>query len=183
MTTATRTTALVAAALTFSIVSGCSPDQSGSSAAPDSEVEHIDGLPVSRVSAIYKFDPESPQELADFSDEIFIGTVARKVETKYLDDDGLDPLTVYEVEVDQSLDGKTPGTTLVGFGGGVTKDGTELMLPEGDNLLNSDQQYLFAGRRMSDGTLDLVPKFGTEELADASATRAAAGRYLQVGER
>jgi len=172
------------ATLAAGVLAACGTGDTNRSADPaDTETEYIDGLPVSRSSAIFKFDLNNPEELAKFSDEIFTGTVVRKVKTEYLDEDGLDPLTVYEVQVDDNLDGTTPRTTMVGFGGGVTQNGKELLLPEGDDLLKPNRQYLFAGKRMSDGALDLVPIVGTDELDTATEEKVAERKYRAVGNR
>lgn len=104
----------------------------------------------------FVINPENPKELVGFSHNVFIGKVISKDGTKNLD--GL-PETQFNVEVIQNIKGDLKGTIKVNQQGGYMKE--ELILLQGDKLLEEDKEYLFVTRYLEEEDwYTLIPQYG-----------------------
>ena len=97
-------------------------------------------------SAPWEFGDE--RKLAFVSTNIFIGRVVEQVGGQDIPSDGGEswPRTQFSVQVLQNIKGQLAGTVIVDQDGGYyrTAQGVELILIDGDPLLEPGQTYLFA---------------------------------------
>lgn len=102
-------------------------------------------------------DTSDQKKLAGISENIFVGKVVEQKGNKRLSEV---PETQYTVEVVDNLKGKLNGIITVNQQGGYN-DKKELVLIEGDNLLEPNQTYLFSTRYLpSENWHTVIPVHG-----------------------
>lgn len=115
-----------------------------------------------RGSASFIADLNDDRRLAGVVDNIFVGRVVSQVGTKALN---TFPETQFKVEVLENVKGNLAGIVVVNQQGGFLSN--ELVLMEGDKLLEVGKTYLFATKPLaSEGWHTLVPKYGDIPLAN-----------------
>lgn len=98
-----------------------------------------------RISAQWVDDFSDARKVAGYSTNVFVGKVTRLVRTERAPS----PISLFEVEVEDTLKGKPLQTVIVRQEGGViTEDGKQVtyLLEEDTELLAIGQTYIFAGR-------------------------------------
>ncbi|WP_404459030.1 hypothetical protein [Oceanobacillus kapialis] len=86
----------------------------------------------------YIIDILNPEAVVDFADNVFIGTVEVQVDTIQNDY----PETQFEVKVLENIKGNLDESEVINQLGGY--EGNDLLLIEGDELLETNKTYLFA---------------------------------------
>ncbi|MFI7536485.1 hypothetical protein [Streptosporangium sp. NPDC049376] len=119
---------------------------------------------VSHVHSQRAFDYSDERKLAGWADNVFIGRVTAKTgQTTYGTTDI--PVTLWSVDVSESLKGTFTGTVTVAQRGGYNSLTNTLKVFEEDTLLSAGQEYLFATRVNSAGLNVLTPKYGDVPLS------------------
>jgi hypothetical protein len=139
------------------------------------DADHPD--PEARVvyrEASWVIDPTDKVQLAQWAEEIFIGTVVEKTRTDG-SVDGL-PSTEYRVRVDEVVEGDPPAVVTIAQEGGYTDEGDRLLLIEGDELFHPGESRLFAAT-VVDGVRSVFPVYGSDELTTASEEARAAEAF------
>lgn len=129
--------------------------------------EDYKNLPVSYSSASYAYDTSTPEKAIGVADYAFIAKVNGVIRTEYRHPltvyrDGeekivYDPYTVYSVEVIENIKGevvKTNNLEVVQYGG-ITNDGSQIVLMEGMELLEVGEYYILLPYTASDGRLGI----------------------------
>lgn len=150
-------------------------------APPDS-----DALPARNVPTGFAFDIGGPEAVAGEAKAIFTGEVLSGGVPSG-NSGGAIPLTDFEGSVDRVILGEAPGLTVVTQQGGLSADGAELVLFEGDALLAPGGRYLFVDLNGVDGSRLLLPIVGDRvitspaEEAELAATYEAAAEAVSQG--
>lgn len=122
--------------LTLFALSGC-----GSTPISDA----TSAMETRKISAQWVDDFSDARKVAGYSTNVFVGKVTRLLKTEQAPG----PISLFEVEVEDTLKGKPLKTVIVRQEGGViTEDGKQVMylLEEDTELLAIGQTYIFAGR-------------------------------------
>ncbi|SEN29282.1 hypothetical protein [Lihuaxuella thermophila] len=102
-------------------------------------------------------DLSDQRKLAGLSHHIFVGKVISQAGTKSL---GSLPETQFKVQVLQNIKGNLSGTIVVNQQGGYAP-GSQLVLVEGDPLLQPGKTYLFATRYLKqENWHTVIPNYG-----------------------
>lgn len=129
----------------------------------------------------FAFPVQDQPTLAGFSDAVFVAEVQKKVGQKPLTE-GV-PAGQFRVRVIETLKGEVPATVTVTQEGGV-EDSGDMLLVEGDPILQEGDTYLFAGRfDTRSGALVVVPRYGDIPLDTSSAaveTRVQSAQHPKV---
>lgn len=129
--------------------------------------EDYKNLPISYSAASYAYDTSTPEKAMGIADYAFIAkingvlrTEYRHPSTVYRNGEGqvvYDPYTVYSVEVIDNIKGeviKTKNLEVVQHGG-ITSDGSQIVLMEGMELLKVGEYYILLPYTASDGRLGI----------------------------
>ena len=124
---------------------------------PSNIHEIIPGEPnVETISQSNAIDTSDPRKLVGFSDNVFVGKVVEQVGTKSLNSI---PETQFKVEVLDNIKGDLNGSVTVNQQGG--HEWNQIVLFEGDKLLEVGQTYLFATKHLeSENWHTLIPVDG-----------------------
>lgn len=117
--------------------------------------------------ASWVIDIHDQREVAGFADAVFVGTVLEQIGSA--DDRSAIPETQFRVSVTESLKGELAAEVTVNQQGGTDPKTGEVLLLEGDPLIEAGETYLFAARYNAD--LDfytVVPVTGHTVLNDSS---------------
>ncbi|WP_404459028.1 hypothetical protein [Oceanobacillus kapialis] len=127
---------------------------------------------VRNIGATFMANFDNKQILAGSADYLFTGEVTEKLGEV---DDFDYPTTQFKVEVSNQLQGKLPSkeVTINQYGGHHTEevDGETieiLYLFEGDPLLETGNQYVFAANKQEDGSILLIPLYGNTKVEENS---------------
>lgn len=102
-------------------------------------------------------DISDKQKLAGIAENVFVGKVIAQTGTKSLSEV---PETQFKVKVIENIKGNLAGSITVNQQGGYN-DKQELVLVEGDRILQANQTYLFATRHLdSENWHTVVPVYG-----------------------
>ncbi|GIH71278.1 hypothetical protein [Sphaerimonospora thailandensis] len=146
----------------------------GTIARPDFSVSYIHGQRA--------FDYSDERKLAGWADNVFIGRVTAKAgQTTYSTTDI--PVTLWSVDVSESLKGSFSGAVTVAQRGGYDSMANQLKVFEEDALLSVGQEYLFATRRNSAELNILTPKYGDVPLSSEQGISAGENSRTAVRER
>lgn len=108
------------------------------------------------ISYSYAFNPEDKRELVGFSQNVFIGKVISEEGSEIID---LLPETQFNVKVIKNIKGTLKQEIIVNQQGGYMEE--ELVLVEGDNLLEEGKEYLFVTKYNEEKKFHtLVPIYG-----------------------
>lgn len=103
-------------------------------------------------------DLSNPNQLTGWADNVFIGKVVKKKDTKKLN---TVPETQFDVEVKKNIKGELSRTVIVNQQGGYDKEENKLYLIEQDKLLEDGKKYLFVTKYNKDQNFHtLVPEYG-----------------------
>lgn len=129
--------------------------------------EDYKNLPISYTAASYAYDTSTPEKAIGLADYAFVAKINGIVRTEYrypstVYRDGeekvvYDPYTVYSVEVIDNIKGeviKTKNLEVVQHGG-ITSDGSQIVLMEGMDLLKVGEYYILLPYTASDGRLGI----------------------------
>lgn len=124
-------------------------------------------LPINYIAASYAYDTSTPEKATGVADYCFIAKINGILRTEYRHPsqvvrDGVevtvyDPYTVYSVEVIDNIKGeviKTKSLEVVQHGG-ITSDGSQIVLMEGMDLLKVGEYYILLPYTASDGRLGI----------------------------
>jgi len=95
------------------------------------------------LEAEYMFDISDKRLLVNWADNVYVGTVIKKVK-EYKDD--VSPVTVYDVMVQENLMGTLSGNIQVSQRIGYDRLTKALIMFEGDNYLEEQTKYLFVSK-------------------------------------
>ena len=139
----------------------------------------IQKIPTSYLRATYAIDYNNLEEVVGDADYVFVGTISSKENTVYknpveiVNEEGkvseeATPYTNYTVEVVENIKGNltTEETIPIQKTGGLSKDKSEYVIYEGDELPVVGQTYIFFTYAQPDGSLLLsgpVSNIGIKE--------------------
>ncbi|WP_047981748.1 hypothetical protein [Ornithinibacillus contaminans] len=130
--------------------------------------EHKVEEDVIEIGATFMADFDNKQILAGTVDYIFTGKVTQKLGEI---DNLAYPTTQFKVEANNQLQGKLPSkeVTINQYGGHLKEevDGETietLYLFEGDPLLETGNEYVFAANKQEDGSILIIPLYGNTKI-------------------
>lgn len=133
-----------------------------------------EGPAVHRAHATPVTDLADDRKLVGLAHSVFVGHVLAKTGQT---DDGF-PETQFAVEVREVVKGAVTGTVTVNQHGGFRRGGRELVLTEGDSLLEPGQTYLFVTRDYPEkGWHTLVPAYGNLKVRGAEHAQRLRARF------
>lgn len=143
------------------------------------KVTHQEGIPTSYLRATYAIDYNNMEMVVGDADYVFVGTISSKENTVYknpleiVNEEGkvseeATPYTNYTVDVVENIKGNltTEETIPIQKTGGLSKDKSEYVIYEGDELPVVGQTYIFFTYAQPDGSLLLsgpVSNIGIKE--------------------
>lgn len=131
---------------------------------------------VQTVHPHYVFDVQDDQRLVGFADNVFFGRATEKVDQTNLGGSEV-PTTQFRVSVSEVVKGAVGDEVTVLQGGGYSAETDELLLVDGDPLLQAGQTYLFVTTNQPNGSQLMVPKYGDLAVPNATARNALRERF------
>lgn len=177
MTPATKAALLVVCVCVAAMSAGCD----GQSISDPGTTYNSSQPPraTSYVTNSYAFDIDDLRRLAGFADAVFIGKVIGQQGSKALNSF---PETQFRVEVLSTLKGRVDQTVTVNQFGGVDGRTQQVILDEGDRLIEPGQTYLFVTRYLpSEDWYTAAPIVTSRKLTEREA-QAAANPRSTVGQ-
>lgn len=139
---------------------GCSTSSDADSGAAGSPVTQT-------VHPHYVFDVQDDRQLAGFADNVFFGEVKEKVGQVYRGGSDV-PTTQFTVSISQVIKGTLADQVTVLQDGGYNTDTDEVLLVDGDPILEPGRTYLFATTNQPEGAQLVVAKYGDLPVTDPS---------------
>jgi hypothetical protein len=136
----------------------------------------VGDLPISRLYADFAVNTDEPREIVGSADYYFVAMVNEVVGTEYRNPvtvetangfrEVADPYTNYTITVVKNIKGALETDTPISItkSGGVSSDGSSLVLYEDDALLEQGKYYVIAAHAQPDGSLLIAGPHSSELL-------------------